>query len=134
LAQGRDIFKYYKGTQIAVCLYPLLLPFLFVAFRDAAFIQRHPFIFAGVFSVLPVLSGFIGGFQYPLAAQSISYYRKDISPSHSEGLLYAVDALGASLGAIFVAIVLIPTLGITSVAMMCSCLSFFVLIWLVVSR
>lgn len=134
LAQGRDIFKYYKGTQIAVCLYPLLLPFLFVAFRDAAFIQRHPFIFAGVFSVLPVLSGFIGGFQYPLAAQSISSYQKHISPSHSEGILYAVDTFGASLGAIFVAIVLIPTLGITSVAIMCSCLSFFVLIWLVVSR
>ncbi|HNV23445.1 MAG TPA: hypothetical protein PKH98_00990, partial [Candidatus Omnitrophota bacterium] len=75
-----------------------------------------------------------GGVQYPLAAQILSSAQKKISLSSSERVLYAIDSLGASLGALLVAMILIPVLGIAQVALTCGILSFFVLIWLVVSR
>lgn len=134
LTRSFNSFPYYLWTQIAVCCYSLLLPLVFILFRDAVFIQKYPFIFASVFLSLPILSGFIGGVQYPLAAQILSSAQKKISLSSSERVLYAIDSLGASLGALLVAMILIPVLGIAQVALTCGILSFFVLIWLVVSR
>lgn len=131
-----DIPKIYKMTQLAVCLYPLLLPVVFVVFRDAAVTERLAGIFAGTFALLPVVAGFIGGLQYPLAAHLLYLFNRDRGEpaARSAGFLYAVDVLGAMGGALITGTLLIPLFGIPAVAVLCAVLNGVVWILLYPAR
>ena len=77
-------------------------------------------------------AGFVGGFQYPLAVHL--YYSlgktKPKTVSESAGFLYAVDILGATIGALITGAVLIPLIGINSVAFLCAGINVAVLLLL----
>lgn len=98
-------------TQIAICIYPLVLPVLFWVFSGL----KSPFSFwLGsniIFPFLPIIAGFIGGFQFPLAN---SIYLKSIKANagHSAGLTYGIDLFGSCLGAALTLIILVPVIGI----------------------
>ncbi|MDP8212595.1 MAG: hypothetical protein P9X22_04795 [Candidatus Zapsychrus exili] len=132
-----EALRIYKMIQVGICLYPLLLAWLFVVFRDVEFIQNFPHIFATVFSSLPIIAGFIGGMQYPLAVYlgtdleiSSNVVCSRYSNTRSAGTLYAFDMLGAAMGAIVTATCLIPILGISSIAIFCFLINFVILILL----
>jgi predicted membrane-bound spermidine synthase len=131
-----DIPKIYKMTQLAVCLYPLLLPVIFVVFRDAAVTERLAGIFAGTFALLPIVAGFIGGLQYPLAAHLLYLFNRDRGEpaARSAGFLYAVDVLGAMGGALVTGTLLIPLWGIYAVAFFCASINTAVLVLLCFTR
>lgn len=120
-----SILKAYKTAQLGICFYPLLLPVAFIIFRDMAGTQRLVGVFASTFAVLPVIAGFIGGLQYPLAVNlrhSMEKRKKD-RVVKAAGTLYALDVLGASIGALVTGAILIPLLGINAVALFCAALN-----------
>ena len=128
----QKLFSVYKKTQMSICFYPLVLPLVFIYFGDFIFVQRFMGLFATVFAALPVIAGFIGGMQYPLATRIVSIInnkREEIVAS-SAGMLYAMDVLGASFGAFVAATFLIPVYGIIKVAIFCSMTNFAVLLLL----
>ncbi len=124
----QDIPRIYKMAQAGICLYPLLLPLVFIFFRDAAVLQRFAGAFASVFACLPVIAGFIGGLQYPLATYLLYTLRpskegRELMAAQPAGFLYAVDVLGATIGALVTGIFLVPLLGIPAVAVLCAVLN-----------
>lgn len=120
-----SLFKVYRITQLAICLYPLLLPLVFIIFREAPVAQRFVGAFATTFAMLPAVAGFIGGLQYPLAAELIYSYRHQETRETAQpaGFLYAVDVLGAAIGALVTGMFLVPLLGIYAVAFFCAVLN-----------
>ncbi|HBR15844.1 MAG TPA: hypothetical protein DD723_09970 [Candidatus Omnitrophica bacterium] len=130
----RQIFRIYQLTQVMICVYPLILPGLFVFFRDVAAAQRMMGIFASAFACLPVIAGLIGGLQYPLAQVLVRRGEgadpKEGGPSRSAGILYALDVVGASIGALVTGAILIPLWGINTVAFLCAGINLAVLMLL----
>lgn len=131
-----NIPKIYKITQLAIVLYPLLLPLVFVVFRDASTTQRLAGVLATVFATLPVIAGTIGGLQYPLATHIIhqSNANKGEGAAGTAGFLYAVDVFGATIGALVTGMFLIPLLGIYAVALLCAVINGVVFILLYPSK
>lgn len=109
--------RMYRYTQGVIAVYPLLLPVLFFVFQKYSVLVQHGGVFAVTFSFLPVVAGFCGGMQYPLAVSIIQQAPGRASDAASEaGFLYAVDVLGAALGAWITGAVLIPLYGMVPVA------------------
>jgi spermidine synthase len=135
LRNGRELFSVYKWVQAGICVYPLIIPSLFISFKDMDALKYALFI-EWLFVLLPIIAGFMGGMQYPLAL----YIRGRITPSiennsadnivRSAGILYSFDIFGAGIGAIFTGIFLLPIFGITEVSMTCFVLNLAVLIGL----
>ncbi|MBZ0165896.1 MAG: hypothetical protein K8I00_03745, partial [Candidatus Omnitrophica bacterium] len=104
---------------------------LFNIFGEVATVQNTGF-FAATFTCLPVIAGFIGGLQYPLAAQLHLSGGTDQEGRKAAvaGGLYAADTWGAMLGALLTGAVLIPLLGIAAVAYLCAALNLVVYVLL----
>ncbi|MFA5089174.1 MAG: fused MFS/spermidine synthase [Candidatus Omnitrophota bacterium] len=119
-----DILKVYKISQFAVCAYPLILPAVFLVFRNAPGTLKMATLLAGVFTFLPSVAGLLGGLQYPLAIELESKIngREGMVP-RSAGFLYAADVLGASAGALLTGTLLVPLLGINAVVFFCVALN-----------
>jgi len=124
--KSEHVFPVYKRIQLSICLYPLILPVVFMLFRNAP-ITTGPLaaVFATIFVMLPVIAGFIGGAQYPLATHFLHKDKGEEEGKTSKvaGFLYAADVLGASIGALITGTLLIPLFGINSVAILCALLN-----------
>ncbi len=125
-----DLLTYIK-TQIAICIYPLILLPIFSFL--ASFGGRIPpaIHIDTIFAFLPIVAGFIGGFQFPLASKICLAGREDVG--RLAGLLYGVDLLGSCLGALLASAILIPIIGIVSTCVLVAILNFGVLILLIVA-
>ena len=89
----------YLKTQGLICLYPLILPLAFT----------RP-IHESIFVFLPMIAGFLGGFQFPLANKICLRASGDIGKT--TGLLYGIDLFGSCIGGLLAGLILIPLLGI----------------------
>ncbi len=110
IKKGRAGMSCFVKTQVSVCLYPLFLPLILLFFKNN---QNHLVFFIGsnvVFPMLPLVAGFIGGFQFPLANEL--YLREKHTLTKTVAATYGLDLLGASMAAILVTVVLIPIMGI----------------------
>lgn len=127
----RQVRRIYLTAQAGIVLYPLLLPAVFHYFREVSTTANMAF-FAATFTALPIVAGFIGGLQYPLAAKLNLSGRNDPQGDKAgvAGGLYAADSWGAMLGSLLTGAVLIPLLGIAAVAYLCAALNLAVLILL----
>jgi spermidine synthase len=116
-------------TQIAVCIYPLILLVTFWLLMDG----KSYFLGANViFPVLPVIAGFIGGFQFPLATKI--YLKHKTRVGRVAGLTYGVDLLGSCAGAFLVSAFLVPIIGIPNTCFAVVLLSIMILILLTQSN
>ncbi|MBC8229047.1 fused MFS/spermidine synthase [bacterium] len=133
-----DLFTYIM-TQVSICIYPLILLPVFMGL--ASFGERIPpaIHIDTIFAFLPIIAGFIGGFQFPLASKICL---KDREVEHPDevgevgrwaGFLYGVDLLGSCLGALLASLILIPILGIFQTCLLVSILNFGVLVLLIIS-
>ncbi len=109
----RNDYRVLLVTQVAICLYPLLLPAVFsllAAARGTAvvFIVGERIIFP----LLPLTAGFVGGFQLPLAGRIYLRERKQVGLV--AGLTYGADLFGACLGAVAVSALILPILGVNA--------------------
>ncbi|GAH98942.1 unnamed protein product, partial [marine sediment metagenome] len=112
LEQLSDDYGLFIKTQMAVSVYPVILPLIFYALNAATASRFISWLGSNiVFTFLPVISGFIGGFQFPLANKIILKNTNIIG--RTAGLSYGMDLLGACLGALLVSAFLVPLLGIT---------------------
>ncbi len=124
----KNDLKTFMLTQIAVCIYPLILLLAFWIFKG----DRLYFLGANiVFPILPVIAGFIGGFQFPLATKI--YLKYTYKVGRVAGLTYGVDLLGSCAGAFLISAFLVPILGIASTSFAVALLSVIVLILLIQS-
>ena len=121
-------FKNYRTAilpaQFAFLIYPLILPAVFQRLASSG-------SGAVLFIILPLLAGFIGGFQFPLANKIYTGNKKDIGMA--AGLTYGVDLAGACLGALSAGIFLIPVLGMGGACLALGGLNFAILVVLVFS-
>jgi spermidine synthase len=103
-----------------ILAYSILVPAVLMIFHSHL---GQPAIFALVQAVILVLSlvcGILVGSEFPLASK---IYLKDTGRvSEVAGALYAVDLLGACLGAILVSVWLIPVLGTVNTCIVIACL------------
>jgi spermidine synthase len=120
-------------TQAAICVYPLVLPLLFWVFSG---LKGNFSFWLGanvIFPFLPIIAGFIGGFQFPLAN---SIYLKSIKADvgHSAGLTYGLDLFGSCLGAALTLVILAPIIGILQVCILVAGLNLIGLFLLIEER
>jgi len=123
----------YLKTQSMLAVYPLILAG--ALFTISKINQLNPGmgnILQAAFIIFPVLAGFIGGFQFPLANKIWLKDSKDIGKT--TGLLYGIDLLGSSIGGLIIGIILIPTLGILQTCVLLSVINIFIFILLSNSR
>ena len=129
LPRIRDEHRLFFITQIAICLYPLILPVIFYLLAASPGEMMRRLGENIIFPALPVAAGFIGGFQLPLAGRIYLRGRKRMGLV--AGLTYGFDLLGACLGAIVISALILPILG---VAATCYAVSFLNLTSLIVIR
>jgi len=125
--------SFFIRMQLAICIYSLLLPIILRWFlkSDVGF---SPWVNSNLlFPLLPVIAGFIAGAQFPLANK---IYLKDQKEEIGRvaGLSYGLDLLGSCLGALLVAIFLIPILGISGTCLMTAIVNLTVLILLIMAK
>ena len=106
----KDEHRLFFLTQVVICLYPLLLPVIFFLLSGT----RTPALnWLGenlVLPLLPVIAGFFGGFQVPLAGRI--YLKRQNRVGMVSGLSYGFDLLGACLGALLISALVLPVLGV----------------------
>ncbi|MFQ6003379.1 MAG: hypothetical protein ACE5KJ_06490, partial [Candidatus Zixiibacteriota bacterium] len=127
----KNSLRTYIKTQISICIYPLILPPIFLGL--ASFGSKIP-SYVGIetiFAFLPIIAGFIGGFQFPLASKICLEGGEKVG--RTAGLLYGVDLLGSCLGALLASAILIPILGIISTLILVAILNFVTLILILTS-
>lgn len=116
-------------TQVSICAYPLILP-LFFWWLSSSKGEITSWMGANVlFPFLPIIAGFIGGFQFPLANKIYLGKREEIA--RVAGLSYGMDLLGSCLGALLTGAFLIPIIGIPKTCLVVAIMNFMVLILLV---
>ena len=111
LKRQRGDYKLFIKTQVAIFIYPLILPILFWAFSSLKGETSFWFGSNIIFPFLPIVAGLIGGFQFPLA-NSLYLKTKSAKVGYSAGLTYGLDLFGSCLGALLTSIFLIPIIGI----------------------
>ena len=102
--------------QILAGLFPLLL---FAAFNCMEHVHTPAGLFVIaeiVFPLLALLAGLLGGYQFPLAS-AVFFVKKD-APGKNLGVLYALDLLGACLGAVLLSGYLVPVFGFLKTAIL----------------
>ncbi|MFH1958637.1 MAG: fused MFS/spermidine synthase [bacterium] len=123
----KNIFPVFVGTQAVICLFPLIMV-LFIAFFSGSQNSFFSFLTAKFFYfILPLLTGFAGGFQFPLACRILSGPEKT---GRLAGKAYAFDLLGASAGAFAAGTFLLPVLGMYKVCYLAAFLNAIALILL----
>lgn len=115
----KDERSLYIKTQGFICLYPLILPLAIM------YIARMNTIRPGVgnaletsFIFLPIIAGFLGGFQFPLANKICLETAKNAGKT--TGFLYGIDLFGACIGGLLVGLFFIPVLGIIQTCVLLS--------------
>jgi spermidine synthase len=112
---NRNKLRVLAAIQVAAALSPLLLyGFFLVCARTNS--RAGLFLVGGVlFPLVAVLCGMLGGYQFPLASDLFFAGRKD-APVGNTGSLYAVDLLGACVGAVILSAYLVPVFGFLEAA------------------
>jgi len=123
----------YRWLQLGISVYPLLVPVAFWYFHlgHIRLGGGDLNLFAITFAALPLLAGFLGGMQYPLAVSLVERYQPKMGGERIAGGLYALDVFGATVGALVTGTILIPVMGIQSTALFFAALNFVVCLLLV---
>jgi len=90
---------------------------LYLLFRAFALANELPIIFLVsriIFPFLAVVCGLLGGIQFPIASRI--FFARSRGEAESPGTLYALDLVGACLGALLLSSYLIPVFGFQETA------------------
>jgi spermidine synthase len=120
------------NIQAAATIYPLLLPLIFSGLSGE---KSALFAWVGsniIFPMLPLIAGFIGGLQFPIAAKL--YIKEGGSAAKAGGAAYAADLAGACVGAAFVSSVVVPMVGVYGTCLAVALLNFSAFLALLMNR
>ena len=104
-----------SALQAAAAISPVCLYGLFIVLGQVSGTSGSFLVTQLLFPLLAFVSGALGGYQFPLAsrvffhASSQTLLREE--PGRSPGLLYALDLVGACLGALALSTFLVPVFG-----------------------
>jgi len=104
------------GIQTLVAVSPLLLYVLLAWFSQVRNALGLFVISQVVFPVLAFLSGLLGGYQFPVASRV--FFGDRAEESRSPGTLYALDLVGACVGAVALSAYLLPVFGFLRTALL----------------
>jgi spermidine synthase len=104
------------ALQAVAAVAPLLLYALFTAFARVTSPSGLFAVSQIIFPALALVSGMLGGYQFPLASRVYFAGRED-SP-RSPGTLYGLDLLGACAGALVLSVYLFPVFGFLRAALL----------------
>jgi len=127
-----DNLKTFSWTQAGVCVYPLILPPIFLWLSRS---ESNVVLWIGanlIFPALPIIAGIIGGIQFPLAYKI--YLKNENEIGRAAGMSYGLDLLGACFGAFFAAAFLVPVLGIFGTCFLVAVINAAVLAGLLISN
>jgi spermidine synthase len=110
------------GLQILAALSPLILYLFFTYLAGVSNPLALVVLSQFLFPTLALLSGVLGGYEFPLAS-GIFFAGAD-SPSTNLGILYAVDLLGACVGALALSAYLLPVFGFLKAAALIAVVNF----------
>ena len=128
IEKDRGNFRDFIWLQIFICIYPLILPLIFLGFAGSSG-KLSTYLGSNiVLPFLPIIAGFIGGFQFPLANRLYLQSREGLV--RAAGLIYGLDLFGSCLGALLVSIFLLPILGILRVCLLVALLNLVSLVLL----
>jgi len=97
--------------QGGIALYALLLLGIIIVFHRAHTPSRISSVMEVGFPVLTVAAGYLGGLHFPLANAIYLGGRREVGKVAS--LVYGMDLVGSSVGALMAGIILLPVLGIS---------------------
>ena len=104
------------ALQVVAAGAPLLLYGLFTVFARAASPVGLFAVSQLAFPALALVSGMLGGYQFPLASR-VYFAGQDDTP-RSPGTLYGLDLLGACVGALVLSVYLFPVFGFLRAALL----------------
>jgi len=116
IGKGQGNFLNFVQAQICICIYPLILPLVFIGFAGSSGRISTYLGSTIVLPFLPIIAGFIGGFQFPLANKIYLQSRGGLV--RSAGLTYGLDLFGSCMGALLVTVFLLPIIGIPAVSLL----------------
>ncbi|HYL15251.1 MAG TPA: hypothetical protein VEV41_19590, partial [Terriglobales bacterium] len=97
------------GLQVAAAFSPLLLCVILVSLSRVRSPSGLVIVAQVLFPALALLSGILGGYQFPLASKI--FFGGSASSQSNLGVLYAVDLSGACIGALVLCAYLLPVFG-----------------------
>jgi spermidine synthase len=97
------IRKHFVVTEVILALYALLFPLFWYLQRSTG----NSYIGLFLFFLITILLSAITGFQYVVGTKLLPGNYTSTAP-----LLYAVDLIGSSLGAIVISVILLPLIGV----------------------
>lgn len=118
------------GAQLAICIYPIILPIVLYRLSNSSSMAVSWMGSNILFPFLPVIAGFIGGIQFPLA-NKMYLANEERGIGRVAGLSYGIDLFGSCLGALLTAIFLIPILGIAKTCWVAAAFNLTVLLLLI---
>ena len=128
IEKGKGNFLNFIEAQICICIYPLILPLIFLGFAGSSG-KFSTYLGSNIIlPFLPIIAGFIGGFQFPLANKLYLQSRGGLV--RAAGLTYGLDLFGSCLGALLVSVFLLPILGIPAVCLLVALLNLVSLVLL----
>jgi spermidine synthase len=98
--------------QALICIAPIGLALALPQILETVQTTFSPETIGGLFSIISLLIGFIGGIHFGVAVIVMDATGK--SPEGIGGLFYALDLMGAALGALMASCFIIPIYGITN--------------------
>jgi len=104
------------GLQILVGFAPLALCALFVWFDRIGGATQLLVVSQILFPALALICGLLGGYQFPVASRI--FFGSSRQPKQGPGALYALDLLGACVGAVVLSTYLIPVFGFLKTALL----------------
>jgi spermidine synthase len=104
------------GLQLLAALSPLLLYVLFDFLGRVQSLPGLTLVSQIVFPALALLTGMLGGYQFPLASRI--YFSGAKGLSRGPGALYGLDLVGACLGAVALSAYLFPVFGFLRTALL----------------
>ena len=121
IEKGRGNYLNFIQAQICICIYPLILPLIFLGFAGSSG-KFSTYLGSNIIlPFLPIIAGFIGGFQFPLANKLYLQSRRGLV--RAAGLTYGLDLFGSCMGALLVSVFFLPILGIPIVCLMVALLN-----------
>ncbi|MBW2309294.1 MAG: fused MFS/spermidine synthase [Deltaproteobacteria bacterium] len=107
----RKPLRILMSIQGGLAIYTVALSGIIILFHNAPPLSRTSSIIEVGFPLLPLVAGYLGGLHFPLANGIYLAGGKDVGKIAS--LVYGVDLVGSSVGALSAGIILLPVLGIS---------------------
>ena len=114
--------------QLAAAASPLLLYGFFLVCAQCSSSIQLSVVAQVLFPIVAVLCGMQGGYQFPLASRL--YFSDSKDAQENTGALYAIDLLGASIGAVMLSAYLVPVFGFLRTAILILTLNLAVAVFL----